>query len=54
MLDSIIKNAVRFLAAVGFGLASCPPAAASPLVTGNGFGFAVVAPETPSQVGTAT
>ncbi len=45
MLDSIIKNAVRLLAAVGVGFALCPPAAASPLVTGNGLGFAVVAPE---------
>ncbi|MEO8547574.1 MAG: glycoside hydrolase family 15 protein [Sphingomicrobium sp.] len=45
MLDSIINNAVRLLAAVGVGFASCPPAAASPLVTGNGLGFAVVAPE---------
>jgi hypothetical protein len=45
MLDSIIKNALRLLAVVGVGFASCPPAAASPLVTGNGFGFAVVAPD---------
>ena len=46
MLDSIIKKAMRVLAAVGVGFASCSPAAASHLVTGNGLGFAVVAPET--------
>jgi GH15 family glucan-1,4-alpha-glucosidase len=45
MLDSIIRIALRVLAGVGVGLATCAPAAASPLVTGNGFGFAVVAPE---------
>jgi hypothetical protein len=45
-----IKYALRILASVGFALASCAPAAASHLVTGNGFGFAVVAPES----GTAT
>jgi hypothetical protein len=50
MLDSIIKNAMRLLVGVGLALASCPPAAASPLVTGNGLGFAVVAPDS----GTAT
>lgn len=38
---------VRFLAAVVCAsLLACLPAAASPLVTGNGFGFAVVSPET--------
>jgi hypothetical protein len=45
MLDSIIKNALRLIVAVGLGFALCPPAAASHLVTGNGLGFAVVAPE---------
>jgi len=50
MLDSIVKIAVRILAGVGIALASWAPAAASPLVTGNGFGFAVVAPDR----GTAT
>jgi Glycosyl hydrolases family 15 len=45
MLDSIIRYAIRVLAAVGVGFASCAPVAASPLVTGNGFGFAVVAPK---------
>ena len=43
MLDSILGNALRLLAALGFLLGA--PAAASPLVTGNGFGFAVVAPD---------
>jgi hypothetical protein len=41
----IIKAAMRLLAAVGVWLAACLPAAASHLVTGNGHGFAVVAPE---------
>ena len=50
MLDSIIKIALRLLAGVGLALASGGPAAASPLVTGNGLGFAVVAPDS----GTAT
>ena len=50
MLDSIIEKALRLLVGVGIGLALCPSAAASHLVTGNGFGFAVVAPER----GTAT
>jgi hypothetical protein len=36
---------LRLLTALGAGLALCAPAAASHLVTGNGFGFAVVAPE---------
>ena len=46
MLCLTINNAVRLVAAVAVALAFSPPAAASPLVTGNGFGFAVVAPET--------
>jgi Glycosyl hydrolases family 15 len=50
MLDSIIRNAVRLLAALGILCASCSTAVASNLVTGNGFGFAVVAPSR----GTAT
>ena len=41
----IIKNAMRALAAFVIALALSSPAAASHLVTGNGFGFAVVAPE---------
>ncbi len=45
MLDVIIRRAFRIITAVGIALALCPPAAASHLVTGNGFGFAVVAPE---------
>src|SRR5216110_102354 len=45
MLDAIIRRAFRIITAVGIALALCPPAAASHLVTGNGFGFAVVAPE---------
>jgi hypothetical protein len=36
---------MRFVTAVGLGFAVCSSAAASHLVTGNGFGFAVVAPE---------
>ncbi len=44
------KRTGRFVAVIGAGLALCLQAAASHLVTGNGFGFAVVAPET----GTAT
>jgi hypothetical protein len=43
--DPIIRNAVRILVCIGLCLASCVPVAASNLVTGNGFGFAVVAPE---------
>jgi hypothetical protein len=50
MLDSIIMNAMRLLAVVAISFGLCAPAAASHLVTGNGFGFAVVAPES----GTAT
>ncbi|WP_051531398.1 glycoside hydrolase family 15 protein [Sphingomonas sp. URHD0057] len=49
-LRRVIRGGVRLIAAVGLGLASCGPAAASHLVTGNGFGFAVVAPE----IGVAT
>jgi hypothetical protein len=45
MLDSITGLAMRVITGVGVCLALCLPAAASPLVTGNGFGFAVVAPE---------
>jgi len=48
MLDSIIKIALRLLVGVGLGFALCPAAAASHLVTGNGLGFAVVAPESGS------
>ena len=45
MLDSLIRNAARVLAGAVIAFAFCVPAAASHLVTGNGFGFAVVAPE---------
>jgi GH15 family glucan-1,4-alpha-glucosidase len=45
MLHSIIRNAVRALAGAAIAFATSEPAAASHLVTGNGFGFAVVAPE---------
>ena len=45
MFIPIIRLALRFLAAASAWLAMCSPAAASHLVTGNGFGFAVVAPE---------
>lgn len=44
MLESIIKGAVRLAAGLLIAV-SCTPAAGSHLVTGNGFGFAVVAPE---------
>jgi hypothetical protein len=36
---------IRFLTILAVWFAACGPAAASHLVTGNGFGFAVVAPE---------
>ena len=42
---SVFRKVVRVAAIVVIGLAFCPPAAASHLVSGNGFGFAVVAPE---------
>ena len=45
MLDRIIATAVRLLWAAGLAFTLGGPAAASHLVTGNGFGFAVVAPE---------
>ena len=45
MLRFIIRNSARLLAAIAVCFAFCWPAAASHLVTGNGFGFAVVAPE---------
>jgi GH15 family glucan-1,4-alpha-glucosidase len=45
LLGSLVKNGIRLLAGLGLWLASCLPAAASHLVTGNGFGFAVVAGE---------
>jgi len=48
MPGSIIRIALRFLGAIGIWAALCSPAAASHLVTGNGHGFAVVAPETGS------
>ncbi|NUT00179.1 MAG: glycoside hydrolase family 15 [Sphingomonas sp.] len=41
----IIRTVLRALVLAGIALAACSPAAASHLVTGNGFGFAVVAPE---------
>ena len=45
MFDSIVSAAVRLVAVVSLWFALCLPAAASHLVSGNGFGFAVVAPE---------
>ena len=46
MLDRPFSIVARLIAAIGFWIALClPAAAASHLVTGNGFGFAVVAPE---------
>jgi GH15 family glucan-1,4-alpha-glucosidase len=44
MLRTIIRKALRLLSAA-IAFAACSPAAASHLVTGNGFGFAVIAPE---------
>ena len=44
MFASLIRKALRILAAA-LAVTACSPAAASHLVTGNGFGFAVVAPE---------
>ena len=45
MLVKAIGIALRFLGAIGLWAVLCVPAAASNLVTGNGHGFAVVAPE---------
>ena len=45
MLDLVIRSALRVLAGAAIAFAFCVPAAGSHLVTGNGFGFAVVAPE---------
>src|SRR6266700_1212960 len=45
MLAPIVRIAMRVLATVGAWSALCQPATASHLVTGNGHGFAVVAPE---------
>jgi hypothetical protein len=46
MLDPTIRIFARFAAAIGLCIVLCLPAeAASHLVTGNGFGFAVVAPD---------
>src|SRR4051812_24122659 len=44
-LRRVVRSGARVIAAVALALALCGPAAASHLVTGNGFGFAVVAPE---------
>jgi GH15 family glucan-1,4-alpha-glucosidase len=44
-LRRAIRSGVRVTAAAVLALALCGPATASHLVTGNGFGFAVVAPE---------
>jgi GH15 family glucan-1,4-alpha-glucosidase len=41
----VVRHALRLLAGLGLWLALCLPAVASHLVTGNGHGFAVVAPE---------
>lgn len=46
----VVRSAMRLVATVCIALALCSSAAASHLVTGNGLGFAVVAPES----GTAT
>jgi hypothetical protein len=45
MLDPAVRIALRFIAASAVWIALCVPATASHLVTGNGHGFAVVAPE---------
>jgi GH15 family glucan-1,4-alpha-glucosidase len=50
MLPAAIRTVLRIVLAAGVWIALCVPAEASHLVTGNGFGFAVVAPER----GTAT
>jgi GH15 family glucan-1,4-alpha-glucosidase len=42
---TVIRGALRLVATFCVGFALSPSAAASHLVTGNGFGFAVVAPE---------
>src|SRR5580700_10478762 len=47
MLRAIpLRFVCRFAFVIGAGLGMCMPAGASHMVTGNGFGFAVVAPET--------
>ena len=46
MFAASIKTVLRIVMAAGLWIALCVPAEASHLVTGNGFGFAVVAPET--------
>jgi hypothetical protein len=45
LMDPIFRLALRFLTVVGLSLIQISPATASHLVTGNGFGTAVVAPE---------
>src|SRR5262249_28526068 len=45
MLSSVITITSRLAVAIGIWIAVCLPASASHLVTGNGHGFAVVAPE---------
>jgi GH15 family glucan-1,4-alpha-glucosidase len=50
MLDRVVRFSLHFLAVIGISAALSVPAAASNLVTGNGHGFAVVAPGS----GTAT
>lgn len=45
MFLSLTNKAIRLVAVLGAWFALCQPAEASHLVTGNGFGFAVVAPE---------
>src|SRR5947209_3999463 len=45
MRGPITWKVIRLLAAFAVGIGLCSPVAASHLVTGNGFGFAVVAPE---------
>jgi GH15 family glucan-1,4-alpha-glucosidase len=50
MVDRVVRSALRFLAVLSMAVALPSPAEASHLVTGNGFGTAVVAPE----IGAAT
>jgi len=45
MIAAFLRKILQLALAVCFGVAFCQPSAASHLVTGNGFGFAVVAPE---------
>lgn len=47
-MSRLIAAGLRIVAGIAAALAFCQPASASHLVTGNGFGFAVVSPESGS------